>query len=421
MRPPVLLAGDFRGLAIPDSRGTRLEVDDAGALVLVRREGPPVRLAEPGAIDRVTPIEARHLHPGRFVPPIHVGLVAFWAGERLVAAVSWGQVWASGFNLTLAELQHASGLERVAEALGTVVDAPTPSDLQCARGWGRTDVLTLIEPAVLPARGAAAQSVAIFVLALGTLPATGAWWLQIPALAAVSLPVFRFWRLRREFRRLVTTEPPPGDRVVVRPRPAGPSTRLVLDSSLQVGPQHVVLRHGAAEWWLLGPARRGVSSVDVHPDLWVVRDVGGRQVLTLDATAWGDVAGFAAACRSAGVDLREVPVPFSGPNRRIDGPRTAAARGWPQGDALVNGDTGLVVSSMRHVAVFLVFLSSLLAITRYEWFATPILLWGVVLVWLSMDGIWRREGWVRSLRRTVDDRPEASPGTQRPDSTEEQS
>jgi hypothetical protein len=401
VRPPVLLAGDLKGLAIPDARLTRVAIDAAGALTIVRRGRPPEVVAEAGTIDRITPIDAAHLRQRRFVPRVHVGLVVFWSGERPVAAISWSQIWASSSNLFRAEVQRACGLEAVAAALGTVIDAPTDSDLRLARTWDQRDVLTLVDPVVLPARWASSRMALVMVLAFVGMPATGRWWVVLPALALLTPAVMSFHRRRNEFYRLVTTPLDPAGRVAVRPRPPLPTSRMVTINELQVGADDVVLRTEVSEWWLLGPSRDGVRALDVHPERWVFRDVGDRQVLTLSPEAWGDVLPeLEHAASQAGIEVRHHPEPFVGP-ARVDGPRPGTARFYPDDDDVENGDGGANVAAFRHVAVFFVLLASLLSVTRYEWWAIPIVLWALLLVALSVRGVGLHVRWVQNLRRRI--------------------
>jgi hypothetical protein len=403
VRPPVLVAGDFTGLAIPDARSTRVEVDRRGALTLVRRGGPAEVLAEAGVIDRITPIDGSHLPSGRFVPPAHLGLVVFWSGDRRMVAVAWNQVWAASFNLpTVQELRHACGVEAVAQALGAAVEAPTEADVRQARTWGRDDVLTLIDPAVLPPRWAAPGMALLVVLAFAGLPATGAWWVVVPTLALLTGPSLSTRRRRREFRRLVTTPLDPAGRSSVRPSPSGSTSRMVTIHELQIGADDVVLRTEASEWWQLGPRRGGVRTLDVHPEHWILRDVGHRQVLTLSAVAWGDVLPeLERACSQAGIDVRHHAEPFLGPVARIDGPRPATARAHPGDDDVENGNGGTTVSTLRQVALFLALLASLLSVTRYEWWAIPIVLWAFALALVSLEAVALHARWVRDLRRPI--------------------
>lgn len=419
MSPAVVRAGRLGGLAIPDARSTRLLVDGTGALVLVRRGGPPQVLAPPGEVCRIVLVGPEHLRPGRFRPLAALGLVVLLRRDAPPLVLSVSELFAPSTVMTGPQVQAATGLEALAAQLGLALEAPTADEVRLARGVRQRDLTSVVDPA-LRARGHTAAAAAAFVLALLALPAEGRWWSVLPVLAVLTWPVVSFWRRRRRFADLVAHPPEPGPRQVVRPRPPSPTSRNLAEMQLQVGTEDVVLVAEGHEWWLPGPALPGpelpgpaagrVRRCVVHPDAVVLADDGDRALLLLDPVVWGPaVADLEEALGAAGVDVRRVPEPWLGAVRAPAGLGPHARR-WPlYMDDLLDGAVDPYLPPLLHVASWFVLALAVGAAGRHWPWGLLLAAWAVVLPVLCTWATLLQSRWRRSMRQWVREPVGASP------------
>jgi hypothetical protein len=104
---------------------------------------------------------------------------------------------------------------------------------------------------------------------------------------------------------------------VVRPRPERPVPRGLLEATVQVGRDDVVLTDRGRELWLPGPANGGVTRAEIGSEAVRLTDAAGREHARLDTELWAPTPDrrqqLHDELRDAGLEAFETPLSARAP------------------------------------------------------------------------------------------------------------
>lgn len=312
-RIPELRPALLGGRALPAVRRMRVRVTPDGAVERTDAAGRAVPVAAPGEVARVLHVDeatAQRLLPVRpFTGPVLVLLGRDGAPLLALRLLDW----APPATAVGAPWLEVTGVYALARALDLPVEPAEGRDLPALEKLSRV-LLTPMPSRPWPGRAALVACVPALVLGFACLPTLGdpdGVWVILLALLVVGPVIVVGHRARRAARG---AGPPPGAdrRTAVRPRPEVPLSRGLVEASLQVGPEDVVLIDRGRELWMPGPAVGGVSSVLVDPAVVWLRDGDGNDYGTLSSDIWAPTpesrAELARDLREAGLDATVSPV-----------------------------------------------------------------------------------------------------------------
>ena len=402
-REPVLRAGLFFGLGIPDARGTRLWVDDRGAVLRCRPGGEPFEVAAPGSVTKVTVVGADRVRQRRFTPAARRGLVVLWSGDDLVAALNLTELGADRPYPDDATFRAVVGLDAFAQALGLAVEPPTDAELRRAQQLRQRDLLPVHDPGnhLSWTAGLAVLALLCAFLTWPAVPAGLGWPAVLLGFATTTPSVLLLWRRRRRLMQLLTTPLDPEGREVLRPDPPDDlRTGQLLETEVQVGDRDIVLRSGGKEWWLPGPLAGGVTVAALSPDALLLTDRHDRAYAGLDPVVWGGrTENLLEALDRRGVRVRRSPLPDTRVAEvlaaRHDAGRWVVPR--PHEDASDNN----VAAAVPHVAVLVLGVGCVaLAASAFPLGLVPLVGWAVLQL-RAVQSWFPRSRWLRRQRSVV--------------------
>jgi hypothetical protein len=290
-RVPELRPGLLGGRALPAVRSMRVGVDDDGAVVLTDVDGSRRTLLAPGAVHRILHVEPRE--------GIGRGAIDYWTGPLLVLVDGTGDPllalrlhdWCPPSRNGGAEWRAVTGVTAFAAALDLPVEPAGPRDLPGPKDLRRV-LLRPVPSGPWPGRwGPLVCSVALVLAVLSLADPAGPLGAAQTVLAfcLVAPVVVSGFRARAASRR---AGPTPGRerRTVVRPRPTGSTAQGLLESTLEVGTDEVVLTDRGREVWLPGPPRGGVARAVVAPESIQLTDADGQEYAVLSGELWAPTA-----------------------------------------------------------------------------------------------------------------------------------
>jgi hypothetical protein len=194
---------------------------------------------------------------------------------------------------------------------------------------------------------------------------------------------------------------------VLRPRPDRPVARGLMEATLRMEGDDVVLTDRGREVWLPGPARGGVSQVIVEPELVRLADAHGRDYARMEKALWAptpaDVDRLQHAVTELGLEAFVRPLPSSGY------PLIAALASAPMGisTALSDAERGDATFGTPWLSGLTVSLTFFVAVISTTW--SPVS-WALVvvsggLVWLRAADTVRQ--WLADRRAVRGVRPAA--------------
>ncbi|MBE7324226.1 hypothetical protein IEQ44_06140 [Nocardioides sp. Y6] len=407
-REPVLRAGLFGGLAIPDARETRIWVDERGA-VMMRRPGiDPFEVAAPGEVTKVAVAAADQIRERRFTPHARRGLVLLMSESRCVAAFNLVDLGSTARFPDDATFRAINGLDAFADGLGLFVEPADPTEVRLARRLRQRDLLPLRDPRH-NRRWTSALGLAAWVASFLVLPAAGEdsplrWPAAALAFALVTVLVWQFHARRRHWLHLVTTPTPADGRQVIRPQPpAELTTKFLARTEVQLGPRDIVIRAAHQERWLPGPEAGGITQVVVGPDHLIFEDHQGRAFVGLQPSVWGpSLEVLLRGLRDLGIGVRESPMHDS---RLIDymAAELDVTAPYVITDDYENASDGsVVVPCLPYLALFLLGLGCvILAAVDFPLGLVTLLPW-LALQALAIRATWTLSHWSRSQGRPAD-------------------
>jgi hypothetical protein len=307
---PALLGGR----ALPAVRRMRVRVTPDGAVERTTWDGITHRVAAPGEATRVLLIDERDAQ--RLLPVHgHTGPVLALLGRDGVPLLALRLLdWAPPSWSTGATWREVVGVPALAKALELPVEPAESRDLP-AQGPLRRVLLRPVPPRPWPGRaGPAVSSLALvtgFIALVGMGDVAGAVATGV-ALLLIG-PLIVAGSCARAAARAAGIPPGVGGRTVVRPRPGEPTARGLVEATVQVGPDDVLLTDRGREVWLPGPGRNGVTRVVVEPDVIRLSDAAGNDYASLATALWAPSPEaqhqLAEALRSAGLDVLVAPLP----------------------------------------------------------------------------------------------------------------
>jgi hypothetical protein len=215
------------------------------------------------------------------------------------------------------EALEVSGMRAVAAALGLPLEPAEEGDLPSTREVGRL-LFRPVPPRPWPGRSATALCVLALALAFIAMtqaeePAGAAFCAATLALMA---PVIICGSRARAvaWRAIATVGRVPGP--VLRPRPDRPVARGLMEATLRMEGDDVVLTDRGREVWLPGPGGGGVSQVVVDPETVRLADAAGRDYARMDTALWAptpaDVERLRHDVTALGLEASVQPLPGGG-------------------------------------------------------------------------------------------------------------
>lgn len=396
MRAPLLVPGVCGGTAIPDARETRVRAAD-GALLLQRPGATEEQvLARAGTVTRVVQVAPEAL-PRRWRRSPH----GVWAvmSDAGPAAVLDPREWVAHPDaLAGRDLRSVSGLEPLAQAVGTTVEAATPEETVLVR---RALPGTLVRPRPdAPGRREDLALCAALVVGFLGMPLSDSWWgtaLTTLGLLVAAPAVTALHRRRRAFRQLVTAPLSPDGREVVDSC-LGEEWAGLSRSQLQLGHDHVVHRCRGKEAWVAGPGLGGAVRCVAGADDLAFLDAAERVLLRVDARAF-DADQVAAACGRAGLAFESTPLYVGHPSVALGS--LTLARADSTMSEVEYGSTTIATPALALCASLLLLVGSLLDL-RWHAAAAVLALASLALLALTTHS-WRllRGWWVDDRARAV--------------------